>query len=74
MQYYLIKDLNQLGRIENHIPYIYHKGKGWLVDHDNILMDRVIGYDGQEIGSASMLTRVDDISEEDAQEYIREMQ
>ena len=50
-EFYLISDLNRIGKIENYIPYLYDTGKGWMVDSDNIVMDRLMGYN--EIGRAS---------------------
>lgn len=71
--YYLINDLNIVGKEENYIPYIYDKEKGWVVDNDNILSDRLIGYDGDEIGCSDMLFRVDEITEEEANKLIASM-
>lgn len=71
--YYLINDLNIVGKEENYIPYIYDKEKGWVVDNNNILSDRLIGYDGDEIGCSDMLFRVDEITEEEANKLIASM-
>lgn len=46
--------------------YIYDSERGWIPDVDNILMDRLIGYDGDEIGNTDMLTRVKEITEKEA--------
>lgn len=69
--YYLIKDLNKVGKLENFIPYIYDNG--WIIDSKNILMDRIMGYDEYEpedspykIGNTSMLDKVEVITEEEA--------
>jgi len=50
--YYHIKDLDLLGKEEDYVPYLYKPGKGWVVDNDNILMDRVMGFDDSEPGSS----------------------
>lgn len=71
--YYLINDLNIVGKEEDFIPYIYDKDKGWVVDSDNILSDRLIGYDGDDIGCSDMLFRVDEITEEEANKLIAAM-
>lgn len=71
--YYLINDLNIVGKEENYTPYVYDKEKGWVVDNDNILSDRLIGYDGDEIGCSDMLFRVDEITEEEANKLIAAM-
>ncbi len=67
MQYYLIKDLNKLGKLQDSIPYIFEKGQGWIPDHKNILMDRIVGYDGESLGCMSMLSQIDAIDEDVAQ-------
>lgn len=68
--YYWINDLKIVGKKENHIPYIYDKEKGWVIEPDHILSDRIIGYDGYEIGCSDMLFRVDNITEEEAMKLI----
>ena len=67
--YYFINDLNIVAKSENFIPYIYDDG--WQVDNKNILMDRLMGYDGDRIGSNDMLFRVDEITEEEALKIIK---
>lgn len=69
--YYYVNDLDIVAKIENYIPFIYDKEKGWQVDNKNILYDRLIGYDGDGIGSTDMLVRVDEISEKEALEMIK---
>lgn len=71
--YYQIKDLNILGKEEDYVPYLYQPEKGWTIDNDNILMDRIMGYDDSEpknshygIGNTSMMDLVEEISEEEA--------
>ena len=75
--YYRIKDLNMVGKEEDYVPYLYKSGKGWIVDHDNILMDR---YDESEasgspykIGNDSMMDLVEQISEKEAEKIISGM-
>jgi hypothetical protein len=71
--YYWINDLKIVGKKENYVPYIYDKEKGWVIEPDHILSDRIIGYDGYEIGCSDMLFRVDIITEEEAMKLINEM-
>lgn len=71
--YYWIKDLMIVGKKENHIPFIYDKEKGWVNEPDHILSDRIIGYDGYEIGCSDMLFRVNKITEEQVKKIINEM-
>ncbi|WP_313583333.1 hypothetical protein [Lacrimispora sp.] len=75
--YYRIKDLDLLGKEEDYVPYLYKLGKGWVVDHDNVLMDRIMGYDESEpanspykIGNTSMLDLVKEISQKEADKII----
>lgn len=70
MVYYFLSDLNKVGKIDNYVPYLHDKEKGWVVDNDNILMDRVMGYDGESIGSSSDLFKIDEITEEEALKII----
>jgi len=70
MQYYFINDLKKVGKKEDFISYIYDEEKGWIIDSENILMDRIIGYDGESIGSSSMLFKVDEITKEEAMHII----
>ena len=78
--YYRIKDLNMVGKEEDYVPYLYKSGKGWIVDHDNILMDRIMGDDESEasgspykIGNDSMMDLVEQISEKEAEKIISGM-
>ena len=73
MEYYFISDLNIVGKMDNFVPYIYDKDKGWIVDNNNILSDRLMGYDGETIGSSDMLFRVDEITAAEAMKLIKNM-
>ena len=42
--YFKLNDLNLIAKMEDHVPYIFRKGIGWVVDNDNLLMDRIMGY------------------------------
>ena len=75
--YYRIKDLDMLGKEEDYVPYLYKPGKGWVVDNDNVLMDRIMGYDDSEpanspykIGNSSSMDLVEEISEKSAEKFI----
>lgn len=70
MDYYFIVDLNKVAKMENYIPYLYDKNKGWVVDNNNILMDRIMGYDGESIGNSSQLFNIESITEEQANKLI----
>ena len=69
----LDKWFKDLGKKENHIPYIYEREKGWVIEPDHILSARIIGYDGYEIGCSDMLFRVHKITEEEIIKLINEM-
>lgn len=78
--YYHIKDLKMLGKEEDYVPYLYHPNKGWFVDNDNILMDRIMGFDNPEpaaspykIGNSSILDLVEEFSEEEAEKFINKL-
>ena len=71
--YYRINDLNIIAKEEDYVPYLYDKNKGWVVDDENKLSDRLIGYDGDSIGDSDMLFRVEEITEEEAMKLISEM-
>lgn len=64
--FYYINDLKLVAKMENFIPYVYDKKGGWQVDNNNCLMDRLMGYDDDEIGSTSELVKIEEISEEEA--------
>ncbi|WZL79231.1 hypothetical protein QBE55_03445 [Eubacteriales bacterium mix99] len=72
-EFYLISDLNRIGKIENYIPYLYDTGKGWMVDSDNIVMDRLMGYNGESIGATDALLKIEEISEAEAESRIKRL-
>lgn len=79
IQYYFIRDLKLVGKMEDHIPYLYYKNLGWEVDKAHIIWDRLIGYDESEpddspykIGNTDMLSRLEAISKEQAKYFISE--
>lgn len=73
MDYYFILDLNKVAKVDNFVPYIYDKNKGWIVDNENILMDRIMGYDSESIGNSSELFKVDEITEDQANKIIKSL-
>lgn len=75
--FYRIKDLDLLGKEDDYVPYLYKPGKGWVVDNDNVLMDRVMGFDESEpakspykIGNTSIVDLVEEISQKEAEKII----
>jgi len=71
--YFLINDLNIVGKMDDYTYYLYDKNEGWIPDGKHLLADRLIGYDESEpkdspyaIGNTDMLSRVNEISEEEA--------
>lgn len=70
MVFYLLKDINIIGRIDELAPYLYDPQKGWVPDEENLLMDRLLGYDGERIGG-SMIFEIEEISEEQANKLIQ---
>jgi len=75
--YYLINDLKLVGKIEDSVPYVYVGGR-WEADQDNLLRDRLMGFDITEqkdspyrIGNSDMLMRINEISEKEALQLIK---
>lgn len=65
--YYRIKDKRLIGRQDGMFDCsIFQPGKGWVRDNDHILMDRIIGYDEDRIGSSSVMDLIEPISEAEA--------
>ncbi|HOM02572.1 MAG TPA: hypothetical protein PLH43_07075 [Acetivibrio sp.] len=66
--------------MDNYVYYLYDKEKGWVVDTKHILFDRLFGYDETEepdspyrIGNTDMMSRVEVITEEEANKLIAAM-
>ena len=62
------------------MPYLYDREKRWQPDKDNVLMDRVTGYDPSEgkgssygIGSTEVMSLVKEITEDQARKLINEL-
>lgn len=75
--YYHILDLDIVGKEEGVVPYLYDKEKGWQPDKDNVLMDRVTGYDSSEckgssygFGNTDVMSLVQEITEDQARKLI----
>lgn len=78
--YYKINDLNLLGKIDDYVYYIFDKTSGWQPDAKHILSDRLFGYDETEeidspyrMGNPNMLSRVEQITEEEANKIISQL-
>ena len=72
-QYYLIKD-SLVGKKENGLYWLFRDNK-WVWDNENVIMDRLWGYDPYEpsdspyaMGSMSVMDELDTISYEKAME------
>lgn len=72
IQYYKVLDKELIAKIDENVPYLFLNGQ-WAVDKNNILMDRIMGFDEFEpkdspyrMGSTDMLSRVENISEQEA--------
>jgi hypothetical protein len=65
--YYRIKDKGIIGRQDSMFDCsIFQSGKGWVPDKDHILMDRIIGYEADRVGSSSVMELLEPISEAEA--------
>lgn len=62
LKYFFIKDLKQIGKYEKGLPYLYINNK-WILDKENVIDDRIMGYDGESIGT-STIHDIEEISEE----------
>lgn len=66
--YCYLNDIDIIAKKEDHVPYIYVKGKGWVVDNDNLMMDRIMDW------GTHRWYEVDDISEEEALKFIEQLE
>lgn len=71
--YFIMNDLNKIGKMEDYVYYIYEKQIGWVLDINHLLSDRLVGYDGYFVGSSNMLSKIDEISEEEVNKMIKLM-
>lgn len=71
--YFRITDLDKIGKMDDYVYYIFDKETGWQSDDEHILSDRLIGYDGDVIGSSDMLSSAEEITEEEANKLIAAM-
>jgi hypothetical protein len=71
--YFSITDIDKNCKIDVYFYYIYGKETGWQSDDEHILSDRLIGYDGDVIGSSDMLSNAEEITEEEANKLIAAM-
>lgn len=71
MQHYHLADINKVGKIDSFVPYIYDAQSGWRIDNENLLMDRLMGYDGETIGNGAELSKIDEITKEQADKIIK---
>ena len=70
-RFFLNKDLNLVGRQDGMFEcFVFRPGSGWEEDTEHVLMDRLIGYDEDTIGSTDMLSRIEKITEQDAMRAI----
>lgn len=73
MQYYHIKDIDTIGKLDHGEGFLYDKAKGWVRDTQNRLSvfknapDKGPGF---EMNAAPVLTLIEEISEADAKRYI----
>lgn len=76
LTYYKIHDLNLVGKLDQGTPYVY-RDNVWVLDDNNLIMDRLMGYDESEpigspyaMGNTDMLERIKPISEDEALKLI----
>ena len=79
--YYKILDKDLIGRCEGWSQYyIYDKIKGWVPDTNDILKNRIVGFDEFEepdspyrYFSSDMMFRIEEITEEEANRLIKNL-
>lgn len=73
-KYFKVIDKDIVGRqVDMFSCYLYDKQKKeWVNDTEHVLMDRIIGYDEESIGSSDMMFRLEEISEDEAMKLISE--
>ena len=72
MKYYYIKDLSLYAKDEGLCRKYILKNGEWVIDNDNIVSDRLMGYDPYEeddspykIGNTSIMDELEEISKEE---------
>lgn len=69
-----MKYKKKVGKLVGFIPYYYNKStRKWEKTDDKYLPDHVIGYDGDGIGSSDAMSKVEEITEEEAMELINQI-
>lgn len=65
--YFRILDRNLIARQESMFDcFIFDPQKGWQKDTNNILMDRLVGYNTNSIGNFDVMSMIEQITEEEA--------
>lgn len=54
--YFKLSDLNIIAKLDDHVPYIFQKDKGWVVDNNNLLMDRIMNFEDSSVFDYSEIT------------------
>ncbi len=75
MQYYILKEINSVGKIEDGKAYLYDKEKAnWQFDNANFLRSRVSHYQGDTAQHPAdnnpIPSLAQQVSEDEAQKYI----
>ena len=65
-RYYKVLDLNLVARQDSYLTGSIFRDGEWVYDDKHILSDRLIGYDGDVIGSSDMLFELEEITEQEA--------
>lgn len=72
--YYRIKDKGMIARQDDMFSCaVFVPGRGWVHDSDNLLLDRMVGFDGNGIGNTDIMSQIEKISEKEAYESTAEM-
>ncbi|MGO4987236.1 hypothetical protein ACTQ46_03050 [Gallicola sp. Sow4_E12] len=77
IQYYYLKDIKRIGKRDKEIYYLLDKEKGWILDEEKKIIDRLIGFDSTKtedpksrIGNMEIISQIEEI---DAEEVIERL-
>ena len=77
IQYYYLKDIKRIGKRDKEIYYLLDEEKGWILDEEKNIIDRLIGFDSTKtedsksrIGNMEIISQIEEI---DAEEVIERL-
>ncbi len=77
VEYYFLKDLKQIGKREQENYYLFDEDRGWIVDEEKRIIDRLIGFDSTKpensdsrIGNLEIIKQITELSPESVIELL----